>query len=659
MIQVRYFVTASSISLRLILVFAGIMILLTVMPHVNPWTMLHVSTEYKGLETLIQIQFQPLNWPVNLNIKILVLSAAICCSIPLLFQSTRHVLICFFHRPQAAKRLLFVILFLYTLWPLSKGWSTILYLIFGSSGVCLVVIGIYPILQWMANQNRLSEIAQQFWCFISNRSSLTFSILIFMLTLFLTNLGSYYLFDRMPHVTDSVVQLFHGRTFATGRLYAPEPRLQEFFDFNPLMIMKEGKWYSVFPPGHILMLAFGVLIGFPWLVNPILGSTTVVLIYFLGKEIYDETTGRLAGILSCFCPFLLVMSSGFMNHTTSLFCGTLFVLFFARTTRNQKCLDSVISGLGLGWMASTRPFTATLISMPFCIYSVILIIKKPRIYLIRLLILATTVLLTIALLLSYNYATNGKPMLFGYVVQFTEGHNPGFGKSPPDHTAHTPLRGLVLSLDRLNFLNLRLFEWPIPSLTFVLILFLSGMADRWDLLMGSILVTLAFGYFFYWYSVGNNLIPRFLYESVAALVLLTARGLICTPKFLQEILQISVTGRAIKITLSFILILCFFAMVFLYIPPIQKYYADDFYTHIKIAPLQAVQAKGISNAVIFVDQKYYRSVFPQNHPLLTGDIIFAIDRGNRNQLLMNQYPNRKFYRSKGKYLEEITSYIPN
>ena len=98
MIQVRYFVTASSISLRLILVFAGIMILLTVMPHVNPWTMLHVSTEYKGLETLIQIQFQPLNWPVNLNIKILVLSAAICCSIPLLFQSTRHVLICFFHQ---------------------------------------------------------------------------------------------------------------------------------------------------------------------------------------------------------------------------------------------------------------------------------------------------------------------------------------------------------------------------------------------------------------------------------------------------------------------------------------------------------------------------------------------------------------------------------
>ena len=114
-----------------------------------------------------------------------------------------------------------------------------------------------------------------------------------------------------------------------------------------------------------------------------------------------------------------------------------------------------------------------------------------------------------------------------------------------------------------------------------------------------------------------------------------------------------------KITLIFILILCFSVMVGLYIPSIQKYYAKDFYTHIKIAPLQAARAKKISNAIIFVDQKYYRGVFPQNHPLLTGDIIFAIDRGDRNQLLMDQYPNRKFYRSEGKNLEKITSCTPN
>ena len=659
MIQIHHLITAGSISLRLISVFAGSIVLLTVVPHINPWTMSHVSTEYQGLETLIQIQLQPLNWLVKLNIKMLILSITICFSISLFLQSVRQALISFFCLPQVTKRLLVIILFLFTIWPLSKGWSTILYLICGSSSICLITIGVYPILRWMADQSRLSRGAHQFWHFFSKQNSLTFSTLIFLLTLFLTNLGSYYLFDRIPHVTDSVVQLFHGRIFASGKLYAPEPELNEFFDFNPLMIMKNGKWYSVFPPGHILMITLGVLIGFPWLVNPILGSATVVLIYFLGKEIYDETTGRLAGILACFCSFLLVISSGFMNHATALFCGTLFALFFARAIRSQKCLDSLIAGIGLGWMASTRPFTAALVSIPFCIYSVILITKKPRMYLVSFLTLTTTVLLTIVMLLSYNYVTNGNPMLFGYVVQFTEGHNPGFGKSPPGHTAHTPLRGLAHSFDRLNFLNLRLFEWPIPSLIFVLVLFLSGMINRWDLLMVSVLITLAFGYFFYWYSVGSNLIPRFLYESVSALVLLTVRGLIYTPKFVQDILQIIVTERLMKITLIFILILCFSVMVGLYIPSIQKYYAKDFYTHIKIAPLQAARAKKISNAIIFVDQKYYRGVFPKNHPLLTGDIIFAIDRGDRNQLLMDQYPNRKFYRSEGKNLEKITSCTPN
>ena len=105
--------------------------------------------------------------------------------------------------------------------------------------------------------------------------------------------------------------------------------------------------------------------------------------------------------------------------------------------------------------------------------------------------------------------------------------------------------------------------------------------------------------------------------------------------------------------------MCFTVTIGLYIIPTQKYYANDFYTHIKTDTLQATKAKKISNAIIFVNQRYYRSVFPQNHPLLTGDIVFAIDKGNRNQLLMDQYPNRKFYRSDGKNLEEITPYSPN
>jgi hypothetical protein len=61
--------------------------------------MSHVSTEYQGLETLIQIQLQPLNWLVKLNIKMLILSIAICFSISLFLQSVRQALISFFCLP--------------------------------------------------------------------------------------------------------------------------------------------------------------------------------------------------------------------------------------------------------------------------------------------------------------------------------------------------------------------------------------------------------------------------------------------------------------------------------------------------------------------------------------------------------------------------------
>ena len=66
---------------------------------------------------------------------------------------------------------------------------------------------------------------------------------------------------------------------------------------------------------------------------------------------------------------------------------------------------------------------------------------------------------------------NGVPTLFGYIVQFGKSHNPGFGSGPDSKPAHTPQRGLMISLKDLNFLHMRLLGWPIPSLLFVALLF--------------------------------------------------------------------------------------------------------------------------------------------------------------------------------------------
>ena len=43
------------------------------------------------------------------------------------------------------------------------------------------------------------------------------------------NLGAYFVFDHMPHVTDSVVQVFQGKIFALGRLVSANPTTKGFF----------------------------------------------------------------------------------------------------------------------------------------------------------------------------------------------------------------------------------------------------------------------------------------------------------------------------------------------------------------------------------------------------------------------------------------------
>ena len=40
----------------------------------------------------------------------------------------------------------------------------------------------------------------------------------------------------------------------------------------------------------------------PWIVNPLMGSLSIITFYFIGKEIYDERTARIAALLGLPLP---------------------------------------------------------------------------------------------------------------------------------------------------------------------------------------------------------------------------------------------------------------------------------------------------------------------------------------------------------------------
>jgi len=146
--------------------------------------------------------------------------------------------------------------------------------IFGGLGTFLILFGFQPILFLCESPLRWLEQT------LFNTRRWIFLALIFVFVFFAYNLGSYFVFHHLPHVTDSIVQVFHGKIFAIGRLVALTPPLRDFFDFSPLMIWHIDKWYSVYPPGHSLLMMVGALIDSAWLINPLLGSLSVILIYF-------------------------------------------------------------------------------------------------------------------------------------------------------------------------------------------------------------------------------------------------------------------------------------------------------------------------------------------------------------------------------------------
>jgi len=540
------------------------------------------------------------------------------------------------------KRLLPLILSLgylaFTLKPTPSGWGIVLYLMLGSMGTFMLFVGAAPFLEKLLL--RFSPIVRKL--FPTRFPPLP--LVLFLLPFIWTNLISYFIFEHIPHIQDSIDQVFHGKIFLLGKLYVPSPEPREFFDFTHMI--NNGRWYSEYPPGHSFLMSIGHLIHAPWLINPLFGSLCVVLLYLIGREIYDERTGKLGALLGMISPFLLFMSGEFMNHTTTLFFVELFLLGFSRMIRRGRARDALLCGFSLGYALNIRPMTAVAVGAPFALYALIrlsrLLFRDIRVgirfgglCLLTLLVFGVMV----GVLLTFNYLTNGDPFLFGYIVLHGEGHKPGFGHSGWGEP-HTPKKGFVQTLNNLNALNKYLFEIPIPSLLFALLALASPTANVWDLLFVGYASSLALAYFFYWFQdwcFG----PRFMFESTAAFVLLSARGLIGIPKIMRSLFGIEDEGR-VKGYVTVLMIFCILVGLASNLPALVRIYSNS-YWGVNGNILRTVKEMGIKNAIVFV-RSYYGSVFAANSPTLDGDVIYVRDLGEeKNRELMKRFPNRKFY----------------
>ncbi|MFO7652091.1 MAG: hypothetical protein R6X13_12225 [bacterium] len=440
-------------------------------------------------------------------------------------------------------------------------------------------------------------------------------------------LAAVLVFERIPHVQDSIAQLFQARIFAAGRLWLESPGFADFFDYGHAV--NDGRWYSVYPFLHSLALVPGVLAGAPWLVNPLFGAGFAALAYALGREAYGERTGRAAALLACASPWLWAMSGEYMNHASALVLLTGFLVLGLRTLRTGGAGAALGAGLLLGLGACVRPYTALAFGLPLVAYTALRAREPGGLRRLGLLVLGGAV--TGALLLAHNRLTNGDPLLFGYVAKYGPGHEIGFGHSGWG-AAHTPLRGLLNVGHDLNLFNRFVLEWPAPTLLLVMLPFLRGTRDRRDWLLLASFLALPAAYFFYW-SHGLAFGPRFLYEALGPVLVLVARGL--TP------MEMPATGRKtvrVDFAARFVPVALVFALL-AGLPPLWRWYRG--YWGVDGRLLAEARARRLDNALVFCSE--LGDAFNANSLDLDGPVVYARDLGPLNPALTLAYPGRDYF----------------
>jgi len=165
----------------------------------------------------------------------------------------------------------------------------------------------------------------------------------------------------LAHVSDEVAYTLQAKLFAAGMRTGPpadEPSmmLYPFWQAAP-------RSYAVFPPGWPLLLALGVAVGLPWLVNALLAAALPPLTWLLARAWdRDEDEARLAATVAALSPGIVLLAGSRMPHTSVLVALLGAVVVVERRTDGARAW--IAAALGLSYVVLARPFDALLLAGP-------------------------------------------------------------------------------------------------------------------------------------------------------------------------------------------------------------------------------------------------------------------------------------------------------
>lgn len=463
------------------------------------------------------------------------------------------------------------------------------------------------------------------------------------LTFLVTAAVSYFAFERLPHLEDEVAYLFQAKTMALGRLTVPSPAQPEAF-WTPFVLDHQGERFGKYPPGWPGMLAGGVLVGVPWIVNPLLASVSLYLVYRLGRTLYDDRTGLLAAALGLTSPLFLVLAGSYLSHLASLVWLLLFSLWFVWTAQGRSRWFALGAGLALGMAFLTRSLTAMAYAVPFIVYSLVQIARRRQPHWPRYLLVALTGGALAALLSVYQWAVTGDPWLNPYLLWWPYdrlGFGPGIGAMPG---GHSPFYAWINLKQDLSRAATDVLGWPALSwVPLVLGLALRPRRAR-DWALAAPFSCLVVAYVFYWIGSPARLWgPRYYFEGFGGIWLLSAVGLIKVWDWAR--LQ---RRTWLRPTLAGALVFMVAVNLAANLPN-RMGEAHGFYG-ITRAQLEPIEEANLHNALVIVYAERwleYGAMLAEMSPMLDDDIIFARGNAGSDAAVIAEYPGRTVYYLQG------------
>lgn len=503
-----------------------------------------------------------------------------------------------------------------------------------------------------------------------------FLVGLFITAFLLNSLVAYFVFDAAPTLMDDLSYVTQGKIFASGKLFAPAPISAGQFCSLSDITTADGKWYSRFSPGFPLILALGMMFKIPlWLINPFFGALSLLLVYFLGKELYDKKIAVCACLLGLFSPLFLLYSN-LMPQTTLLFFSLLFIIFFVKMLKSDWWVYPLLAGLSLGVSFIIKQYSALFMSLPSFAYLSYLLVKRNNYLFKKSCLLGVGFMIFLLFFLWYNRALTGNAFVLPFNMPFSADFGnlnsydyPGFHKIPAiadpgfmyglgSDGMFSLKEGLLNVNNNFVLLNLLLFGWPL-SLIFFFVYCIFMKKNKWDILLMALFFSIVIGYLFYWWCD-----VRYWHITIPALLLLTARAIRRSSLSLKKLSILS--GRGGRFIPIFIILCFMYSLLFWYPTTLRTARRAYFYGKKRI--ITRVKNSNIHNAIIFVrlnirfdptryltphcdaltskiGERFYACNFAltQNSITLNDDILYALDFGVHNIKVTQHYPQRKYF----------------